>query len=282
MIAVIDIGSNSVRLMLWADGKTILKRLLTTRLGAGIQNRCLSHESMTRSAEAVSFFYHEAIKAGAQEVYAFATAAVRLAQNKEEFLRLVKEACGLCVDVVSGKQEASLAALGALGAEDGIVIDIGGASSEVICVKGRRQVYAHSFPVGAVTLRERCCDDQGKTELYLKEMFMTLPKLEGKVFGVGGTATALACLLLKLQEYDAQRVQNCFLTAEELVALKDKLFSLTVEERKALVGMEEARADVIAGGTAILAEIVNKIGAAGIAASDRDNLEGYLYARGIV
>ena len=282
MIAVIDIGSNSVRLMLWADGKTILKRLLTTRLGAGMQDGCLNFESMERSAKAVARFYDEAKEAGAQEIYAFVTAAVRSATNKEEFLSLVKGLCGLCIDVVSGESEASLAAFGALGKGDGIVIDVGGASSEVICVEQGAKVFAHSFPIGAVTLRERCGDDREKTQTYLAGLFANLPKLQGKVFGVGGTATALACLHLKLQEYDAARVQNCYLSADELSKLKCKLFSLTVEERKGLAGMEQARADVIAGGVAIITEIVNKIGAAGLYASDRDNLEGYLVLKGIV
>ena len=282
MIAVIDIGSNSVRLMLWADGKTILKRLLTTRLGAGMQDGRLNFESMTRSAQAVARFYDEAKGAGAQKVYAFATAAVRSATNKGEFINLVKDLCGLCIDVVSGESEASLAAFGALGKSDGIVIDVGGASSEVICVEQGVKVFAHSFPIGAVTLRERCGDDPQKTEKYLAEIFDTLPKLRGKVFGVGGTATALACLHLELKEYDAARVQNCYLSADTLNKLKGKLFSLATEERKRLVGMEQARADVIAGGTAIIAEIVQRIGAAGLYASDSDNLEGYLVLKGTV
>lgn len=282
MIAVIDIGSNSVRLMLWADGKTILKRLLTTRLGAGIQDRRLNEQSMLRSAEAVSCFYNEAKEAGADEIYAFATAAVRSAENKEEFLSLVKRLCPLTVDVVSGEREASLAAFGALGRGDGIVIDVGGASSEVVSMKNGGQRYAKSFPIGAVTLLERCRDDESKTDAYLGALFLELPSMQGKVFAVGGTATALACLQLELEQYDAERVQNYYLSKDALGALKSKLFSLSVEERKKLVGMEKPRADVIAGGASILLQLTDKIGAEGIYISDSDNLEGYLYSKGII
>ena len=282
MIAVIDIGSNSVRLMLWADGKTILKRLLTTRLGAGIQDRRLNEQSMLRSAEAVSYFYDEAKKAGADEIYAFATAAVRSAGNQEEFLSLVKRLCPLTIDVVSGEQEASLAAFGALGRGDGIVIDVGGASSEVVSMKNGGQSYAKSFPVGAVTLLERCRDDEQKTDAFLGELFSQLPSMQGKVYAVGGTATALACLQLELEQYDAARVQNCYLSKGALGALKSKLFSLSVEERKKLIGMEKTRADVIAGGASILLQITDKIVAEGIYISDSDNLEGYLYSKGLI
>lgn len=282
MIAVVDVGSNSVRLMLWADGKSLFKRIKTTRLGQGIKDCRLAAPSMERSAEAVSFFCGEALKAGAERVFVFATAAVRMAENKSEFFALVKERCGLDIDLISGKEEAELAALGALGKEDGTVIDVGGASSEIISKERGKTVYAESFQIGAVTLREHCRDIQSETEEYIKTIFATLPRLSGKVYAVGGTATALACLYLKLKEYDAEKVQNCFIAKAELKRLKDELFSLGVEERKKLIGMEESRADVIAGGAGILCAIADKIGAEGIYISDRDNLEGYLYARGIV
>ena len=281
MIAVIDIGSNSVRLMLWADGKTILKRILTTRLGAGMRNRRLAKPSIERSAEAVSYLYSEAVRKGAEKVFAFATAAVRSAENQDEFLSLVKETSGLTVDVVSGETEARLAALGALGKRDGIVIDVGGASSEVISVQNGETQFAKSFPIGAVTLTERSLDQRESAELLVKENFSSLSCMSGKVHTVGGTATALACLVLGLKEYDAKRVHNCFISNRELNRLKDKLFSLSVEERKGLIGMEESRADVIACGTCIISKIAENLSADGIYVSDRYNLEGYLYARGI-
>ena len=282
MIAVIDIGSNSVRLMLWADGKTILKRILTTRLGEGMKDCCLAQASLSRSAEAVSFFYGEAVKAGAERVYAFATAAVRKAENKGEFLDRVKELCGLFIDVVSGEEEAELAAFGALGTGDGIVLDVGGASSEVFSRSNGNVVFEKSFPIGAVTLYERCRDDQRRSEKFVETMFSDLPSLRGKVYAVGGTATALASLYLELARYDASLIQNCFLSLKELRGIKEKLFSLNVEERKRLRGMEESRADVIAGRACILTAIAEKIGSDGIYVSDRDNLEGYLCARGII
>ncbi len=282
MIAVIDIGSNSVRLMLWADGKTIFKRILTTRLGAGIKERCLAKPSMERSAEAVSYFYNEAVKAGAEKVFAFATAAVRSADNKDEFLKLVKEASGLTVDVVSGGEEANLAAHGALGTSDGIVVDVGGASSEVVCVQKGETVYAKSFPIGAVTLTERSLDQKESAKRCVEELFEELPQMRGKVYAVGGTATALACMILGLKEYDAERVQNYFIAKSTLNGLTEKLFSMSLNAREKLAGMAAGRADVIACGACILSEIIEKLAADGIYVSDRDNLEGYLYARGIV
>ena len=88
---VIDIGSNSVRLLLWADGQTIYKKTNTTRLGAGVeQTRRLSPEAIARTAEAVRAFKAEAEEAGAVRVWAFATAAVRSAANGAGFTAAVK------------------------------------------------------------------------------------------------------------------------------------------------------------------------------------------------
>ena len=89
--AVIDIGSNSVRLMFVADGKVLYKTLETTRLGEGLANSSvLKAEAIDRSAQAVVTFYSRAKKEGASPVFAFATAAVRTAENREVFLEKVK------------------------------------------------------------------------------------------------------------------------------------------------------------------------------------------------
>jgi len=127
--AVIDVGSNSVRLMLVADGKVLYKRLTTTRLGEGLAEApYLKAEAAERSAVAVADFCLQAKADGAEDVFVFATAATRTAKNREIFLDRVKELCGLTVEVISGEEEAELGLLGALGGKDGAIIDIGGAN----------------------------------------------------------------------------------------------------------------------------------------------------------
>ena len=107
--AVIDIGSNSVRLMFVANGKVLYKRLNTTRLGEGLaSSSILKTEAIERTASAVATFYQVAKEEGAKSIYAFATAAVRTAENGGEFIERVKNLCGLIVDVVAGEKEAEL------------------------------------------------------------------------------------------------------------------------------------------------------------------------------
>ena len=155
--AVIDIGSNSVRLMFVADGKVLYKALNTTRLGEGLADKpFLKAEAIERSAKAVCDFYAKALAEGAEKVFAFATAAVRTAENRALFLDKVEEDCGLRIEVISGEEEAEIGILGALGNADGGVIDIGGASTEIVIKNAGEMLYKKSVNIGVVRLKDRC------------------------------------------------------------------------------------------------------------------------------
>ena len=105
--AVIDVGSNSVRLMFVADGKVLYKRLNTTRLSEGLaSSSVLKEEAIERTAKAVASFYETAKNEGAETAFVFATAAGRAASNGQAFVERVKTLCGLTVEVISGETEA--------------------------------------------------------------------------------------------------------------------------------------------------------------------------------
>lgn len=280
--AVIDIGSNSVRLMLWADGKSIYKKIFTTRLGEGLAvSGRISIAAMLRTAEAVAQYRAEAEQHGAK-VYAFATAAVRRSENGGEFCSLVREMCGVSVDVVSGEEEARLALCGALGEEDGAVFDIGGASSEVCVRQNGSLLSSVSLDVGAVRLFDLCGQDKDKLEEEIDRALSPLSSpISGNVYAVGGTASTLASLLLELPAYDAARIQDFPMRREVVFSLADRLLSLSVEEKKHMKGMDAARADIIAGGALLLGKLMEKTSVGEVLASDRDNLEGYLFLRGL-
>lgn len=284
-LAVIDIGSNSVRLMIWADGTSLYKRVNTTRLGEGIaQSGTLGADAMRRTAAAVADFCAQARAEKAESIYAFATAAVRSAKNGGEFCTLVKESCGLWVDVVRGEEEARLALLGALGKKDGGVIDIGGASTEVcFCLNGER-TFTVSLDIGAVRLFDLCGDDKNKLlqEINARIAPLAAVRSVGKVYAVGGTAATLASVKLGLPEYDAKKIQDTEFSAVEAQTLAAKLLSLTAEERKTIAGMDKKRADIIAGGALLFSEILKKLNLESILISDRDNLEGYLSLKGLI
>ena len=283
--AVIDIGSNSVRLMLWADGKVLYKQLSTTRLGEGTAfSLCLKEEAIERTARAVSAFAERAKREGAENIFAYATEAVRSAENKEVFLARVRQLSGLEVEVLSGETEAKLGLFGALGEHgDGGMIDVGGASTEVSFRKSGKLVFSVSISLGAVRLYDLCHDSigclQDSVSPHLEKLSVAPKGLP--VYGVGGTATTLASVYLKLERYSSSAVQGCRIKESELGPLTAQLLSLSAEERKQLPGMDARRADIIGGGAFLLTSVLKTLGADELIVSDSDNLEGYLAYKGM-
>ncbi len=282
--AVIDIGSNSVRLMFVADGKILYKRLLTTRLGEGIAHSpYLKEEAIERTATAVASFFGQAKGEGAEEVYAFATAAVRSAQNRLSFLERVEGLCGLKVEVIAGETEAEIGLLGALGEEDGGVIDIGGASTEIVVKKQSKIVYKKSVDLGVVRLKDEC---ENIAALYEKAKEKA-PFFEGvptdtTFYGIGGTATTIASQYLRLDEYDGERVTGTVISVEELQRLVDEFAAMSVEQIATLPCMPNGRSDVIVGGMLWLVTLMQYLKIPALTISDRDNLEGYAVKKGLL
>ena len=283
--AVIDIGSNSVRLMFVADGKVLYKRLNTTRLGEGLAcSSSLKAEAIERSALAVSQFYEMAKTEGAEEVLSFATAAVRSADNGADFVARVEELCGLTVEVISGETEAEIGILGALGNNDGGVIDVGGASTEIVFKKNDRLIYKKSIDVGVVRLKDKCGRDKNAliaTSKNAVKEYGILPKCD-YLYAIGGTATTLAAQVLGMQTYAPEKITGAEITAKQMQAMADKLAATSVEEIAAWPCMPKGRADVLLGGAVWLATLMQELGLKKLIVSDRDNLEGYAIKKGLL
>ena len=285
-ISAIDVGSNSVRLMVMADGKTLYKQLDTTRLAEGLAGSgVLKPEAIERTARAVQIFAAAAELNGAGTPHVFATAAVRSSKNGADFVARVKALTGIDVDVLSGEEEAACGILGALRGRDGGIIDLGGASTEITLQQGGKTLYSKSVNIGTVRLFDMAGQDRSALQAAIDNSLngYGVLSLDGKdIYGIGGTATSLAALYHELEKYDPKVVEGTVLTREWLCAEAEKLLSLTVEERKALRGMEPRRADVIAGGCLLMYSILNRFYADRITVSESDNLEGYVLLKGLV
>ena len=283
--AVIDVGSNSVRLMFVADGKVLYKALNTTRLGEGLaSSSVLKEEAIARSVNAVVDFYDKAIAEGAENVYAFATAAVRSATNGQAFVDGVFALRPLQVEVISGEEEAEIGILGALGNSDGGVIDVGGASTEIVIKEQGELIFKKSVNIGVVRLKDKCGRAQEALTQTAREAakeYVGLPSVSN-LYAIGGTATTIAALALGLQTYDSQKVTGAVLTAKNMQDMADKLSAMSVEEIAALPCMPKGRADVLSGGAVLLATLMQELGVQTLTASDRDNLEGYAVKRGLL
>ena len=280
-IAAIDVGSNSVRLLMWADGKTLYKRMSTTRLGEGLnESPYLKEDACERTAQAVSSFVKEAEADGADKVYAFATAAVRSSKNPRLFTDKVNSLCGLQVDIISGEREAQIGLAGALGGNDGGIIDVGGASTEVIVREKGNIIYSKSVNIGTVRILDYAGRDIDKIGKFVQEKIseygdVTFP--HSHIYAVGGTASRLASIKHGLKTYHPDILQGTYLSRQEIFNLAKRLISTPVEEirEKTICG---SSADLIGGGAMLLYALMDKLCVDGVTVSESDNLEGYIYS----
>lgn len=278
--SVIDIGSNSVRLLVSKNGKTVLKTAEITRLAEGMGNDAtLQEKAVERTVLAVSFFVKKAKELLAEKIYIFATAAVRQAVNKEYFCNQVFLACGITPEVVSGETEALLGAYGALDGKDGCLLDVGGASSEIIVYRAKNPIYSYSLKVGCVWLYNLFGEDVKSAERFLAEKikeFAKVPIDNTPIYAIGGTATSCSAYVNGIFPYDPIKNHGSILTKSQLEKMKADFLSLSVEERENIKGIQKGRGKVIICGIIILLAIMNHLNVDNFIICENDNLEGYL------
>lgn len=296
--AVIDIGSNSAKFLVGqrqTDGsvEAVLEGNEIARLGEGLhENGRLSRAAMERNAKAVADFAARARAFGAEEIRCVGTMALRSASNSAEFLALVKERCGLDVEIISGEEEARLsylAVLSGLPASDGdiVIFDTGGGSTEFIFGRGREVAERFSVDLGSVRLTETFFaeDDpvrEGSVALALERIRAELrgagvKAAGGKLVGIGGTVTTMAAVYHKMERYDPDAIQGSTLNIEEVTRQIELYRGLTVAERCALPGLQPKRADVILAGACILQVIMERLGARELTVSDRGVRHGLVW-----
>lgn len=293
-IAVIGIGSNSVRMLVAQveDGKAerIRRDRIGTRLFAGLDRHgCLSAAAMDSTIAAVRDMALSARQEGAQEVRLFATSATRDAANREEFSHRLQSEAGLELEVCTGEEEATLSFLGATGEGFCGVVDIGGGSTEIVIGEQRDIRCAFSCQMGAVRLsRQIAINSHG--DLYAVEEQaaailehklidhpgLALPK---RWFGTGGTFTTLAAMLRGVHWTERTYMHGTVLPLPEIERRARSLADMTVEERKTIPGLQPNRADIIVHGICILLAVMRRLNIPEITVSEYGNLDGYIRDR---
>lgn len=292
---VIDIGTNSCRLFIaelenTSEGKKIKRELVKdveiVKLGEGVnKTHNLNPEAIKRTLDCLKKYKEKASSYGVENIRAFATSAVRDAENREVFLQEVSK-LGIKIECISGKTEAALNFLGnSLVFKDRIlVVDIGGGSTEFTLGKDKTIDFIQSINIGAVRATEKFFSDNDYSEEKLEkcqswirknlEILKTIKDRDFKLIGVAGTATTQISVRDKMEIYDSSKVHMATLTLDELKENLSLFLSKNFEERKKIVGLEEKRADVIIAGTLILLTILEELKQDKIIISESDNLSG--------
>jgi exopolyphosphatase/guanosine-5'-triphosphate,3'-diphosphate pyrophosphatase len=292
-VAAVDLGTNSTRLLVADvdDGRLneVARRLKITRLGEGVDERKrLLPAPIARVRNVLTDFRREAEQLGAERTLAIATSAVRDAENGEAFLGEVEWSYGFTTRLLTGHEEAQLTfrgvSLGRELAEETLVIDIGGGSTELVA-GGRHALRFHdSLDLGCVRLTERFLHSDPPAPAELEACAVAARALladrvpdeirPATAIGVAGTVTSLAALDLGLDEYDAERIHGHALSSKAVAAQLERLASLPLAERRELPALEPERAPVIVAGAVILREALDHFGLTGLEASEHDILDG--------
>lgn len=295
MRAIIDIGTNSVRLLMAekdekGEWKTLRKELRSTRLGEGMTDKAtIGQGAKERTLSAVEEFTAMAKLEGAEDIFAYGTSIMRDALNGEEFADEVTAASGVPVRILSGKEEAYYSYIGAAGTSGVItsVVDIGGGSTE-ICVGFGTDVGArHSFRLGCVRCSKQFDTTTARGRAELKKHCFTLFRetdlMESmrnvkRWIGVGGTVTSLASMLQELEVYDSLKVQDYVIHPEDVSKILEKLSKMSYDDKCHMKGLLPSRADIIVAGVVILDSLMEYFALSEITVSDRDLSEGLLDA----
>ncbi len=276
--AVIDVGSNSVRLMVSDGERTIYKKINTTRLALGLSlTGNLDGERMEETAAAIEEYVKEANEQKCDGIYVFATEAVRSARNRRDFVDMLARR-GIDIDVVASQDEAKLGFAGAY--TDGVccVLDIGGASSEIAVGDANGLTYAKSLPIGLVRIFDKCAEDIDLIDSYVADViaqYGNVPKFD-KMLAIGGTATTFVAVKEKMKKYDAAIVDGYILKRSDVIRITDEIYNMDMSQRLTLDGLEAKRANIIVGGGRLLSAIMEMLGQEELIVRESDNQEGYL------
>ncbi len=296
-IAVIDLGSNSIRFVIMQVNpsgtyKLIYQEKKSIRLAEGMisSSPFLTESAQQKAINCLKVYRHIADIYHVTKILAVATAAIRNAQNGASFLKRVRSDTQIPMTIISGKQEAALGFSGVIhtiDADDFLLFDLGGASVEISLVKNKKRMHSVSIPVGAITLTEKFQSSgtvSAKTvkniQSHISEKLKAVPWMPKKslpVIGVGGTVRNLAKIYQRRTGYPLPKLHNYQMPADGLFSVIDTIIASTVEDRKKISGLSSERADIIIAGALLVGEIIKYTHAKELTVSGCGLREGIFY-----
>ncbi|MDX8401705.1 MAG: Ppx/GppA family phosphatase [Mariprofundaceae bacterium] len=313
VFAAIDIGSNTFRLLIAApndhdgeDGapwRTLHYEHRIVRLGEGLhEHGRLGEPGISRALEALGDFRLQLDRFGvpASRLRAVATAAMRAAANGEAIRRRILREAGLEIAIIDGEEEARLSLAGAAAVlrpeirRDWLLFDIGGGSTEFVRARETEPLHVISRDLGVVRLVEahlhsdppspsdwQAMKDAAHAHLEAVETAWGGARAPAHLVGTAGTVTTLAATELDLVPYNAEAINNHWMSRAALATLRDRLLAMTHAQRQRIRTIEPGRADLIVAGLAICEAVLERWPRDGFTVVDAGLLEGaWLQAAG--
>ncbi|HEX6476598.1 MAG TPA: DUF501 domain-containing protein [Acidimicrobiales bacterium] len=311
-VAAIDCGTNSTRLLVAdADGRPLERLMRITRLGEGVDAAGrLAPRAIARTVAVLGEYRALMERHGVVGARATATSAARDAANREELFAQAEEALGVPLELLSGEAEGRLSFAGAtaeLDPHDGpyLVVDIGGGSTELVTAPppGLEDASANgagvtpsvavaSVDVGCVRITERflhhdpplpaeleAAADAVRTGLAAAAAAQPTITIADRLVGLAGTVATLSAIDQGLVSYSRERIHHSVLARSRVEGLLDALVGESRDERLGRAGLEAARADVIVGGTVVLATLMHQLAFESCLVSESDILDGLVMSQ---
>lgn len=266
--AVIDLGSNSARMTIWEIEQEVVKPIKRlkemVRLSEDMgPDRVLQPAAMDRTLKALQGFKTELNKYADIDLKAVATAAVRQAKNQKEFLKRVKNEAGLIINVIPGTREAEYDFLGVINTlpiQNALIMDTGGASTELILVQNRKLQHLVSIPFGSVNLSERFLNpdvisapEYFALSTFIHETFNSIWWLRRAqnlpIIALGGSNRTLAKIERRKEKMaDFEAIHGYRMPTKQANAIFKEILGADLATRESIPGLSKFRADIIVGG----------------------------------
>ena len=298
-VAVIDCGTNSIRLLVAEISGSTFKEVIRTmeivRLGQGVdENKAFHPDAINRTLLAVKSFKEIIDRNKVDKIRFCATSATRDAMNRNLFIDGVRDILNVQVEVIPGEEEAALSFTGATyqldqGAGPFLVVDIGGGSTEFV-YGDKKVMSAKSVNIGCVRMSERHLTSQPPTmdqiasaivdiDIAITQAAVSVPINSAKsLIAVAGTATTVAAAALDLSKYDRDLIHLAKISADKVHKVAQMFQSMNKSEISALPYMHEGRVDVITAGSLVLSRVMAATGATEFVASETDILDGMAFS----
>jgi len=298
-VAVIDCGTNSIRLLIaeisGSNFKEVIRTMEIVRLGQGVdENKAFHPDAINRTLSAVKSFKEIIDKNKVDKIRFCATSATRDAINRNLFIDGVCNILNVQVEVIPGEEEAALSFTGATyqldqGSGPFLVVDIGGGSTEFV-YGDKKVISAKSVNIGCVRMSERHLTNQPPTmdqiasaivdiDIAITQAAVSVPIISAKsLIAVAGTATTVAAAALDLSKYDRDLIHLSKISADKVHKVAQMFQSMNKSEISALPYMHEGRVDVITAGSLVLSRVMAATGAAEFVASESDILDGMAFS----
>lgn len=296
-IVIIDIGSNSIRLVLVRLGERgNFKIIHDLKESVGLEkdlemDTAIKPDRIKRALRTLAMFRSHCEAVQPDELFVVATEAVRRASNQEDFLQRVKAETGFEVRVLSGQEEAYYGYVGIINSmdiSDALLMDLGGGSTELTWMQDGRVKESVSLPLGAINITQQYDlhdnikeEQMRKAENGIMATFKEIPWLAGldskRLIGIGGTFRNLCKIDRRRKTYPLERTHNYPMKTQDIMEIHREVSSCNLKQRRAIKGLSSERWENIVGATSVIAQLIKYASIDEVLISGHGLREGLVY-----